>query len=539
MRRPPRPRPRSASVVVPTLVAARFARPRLLLRALHALAAATLLVVVLLGIGQGCQVLVERLDGVNALEDADVNVVRVLRDGGHVLRGRQRLHERLGGGGVELGGELDLHDDEEVAELEGRLEARQPLAFARLHHPARGGLVRVADDVELAALGRLLGGHGLGVRALLEDGLAVLHDEAADALALELALLARLLAHVDVLRLRHRGVLERRHVAVHVRVPLAHLLLGKRVVRGRRDALARAGFDQQLPAVEVLQLHGEAAQGLGERDGALNVQVVSLALELCVRLLLANKDDIARLAVGDLVRLLREGELVPVRRALRNVHLQRLLHLLLAVDGAVAAARVADLLHLLDHRAHPDGLNLGATPAAAGAGLHALVLIDDLPRQAQRARAPLVDLLQRHLQRVHHVLALLDTLRSPSAAPAREHIEDVAAAAAAAAAALQALLAVLVVDVTLLLVAQAVEGLLDLLELLKVAALVGVILHGELAVGLLDRVGRLVLRHAEDVVELLRVRLLAGAPAPAHAGHAAHAGHGILKTRGQPTKEHI
>merc|ERR1712166_536232 len=106
----------------------------------------------------------------------------------------------------------------------------------------------------------------------------------------------------------HRGALSARNCRT---VPLAHLLLGKRVVRGRRDALARAGFDQQLPAVEVLQLHGEAAQGLGERDGALNVQVVSLALELCVRLLLANKDDVARLAVGDLVRLLREGELVP------------------------------------------------------------------------------------------------------------------------------------------------------------------------------------------------------------------------------------
>merc|ERR1719160_858759 len=198
--------------------------PRSLLRALHALAIAARAVVLLL-LGHGVQVLLVGADGVNVLEDADLDVVRVLGDGGHVLRGRQRLHERLGRGGVERGGELDLHDDEEVAELEGRLEPGQPLALARLHQPAGGQLVRVADDVQLAALRGLLRRHGLGVRALLEDGLAVLHHEAADALALELPLLAGLLAHVDVLRLRHRRVLERGHVAVHVRGPLAYLLL--------------------------------------------------------------------------------------------------------------------------------------------------------------------------------------------------------------------------------------------------------------------------------------------------------------------------
>ena len=118
MRRPPRPRRLALGLVVPTahalalavlqpsLVAARFARARLLLRALHALAVATLLVV-LLRIGQGILVLLERLDGVNALEDADVNVVRILGDGGNVLRGRQRLHQGLGGGG-------ELLEDEEA-----------------------------------------------------------------------------------------------------------------------------------------------------------------------------------------------------------------------------------------------------------------------------------------------------------------------------------------------------------------------------------------------------------------------------------------
>merc|ERR1719201_759645 len=265
-------------------------------------------------------------------------------------------------------------------------------------------------------------------------------------------------------------------------------LLAERIVGHRRDALAGARFDEQLAAVQVLELHREAAERLRKRDGALNVQVVALALEVWVRLLLADEDDVARLAVGDLVRLLREGQLVPVRRALRDVHLERLLHLLLPVDGAGAAARVAHLLDLLDHRAHPDRLDLSAAPAARSARLDALVLVDDLAGQAQRSRAPLVDLLQRHLERVHHVLALLDALLSPpSSAAAGEDVKNVARVATAAAA-LEPLLTVPVVDVALLLVAKAVEGLLDLLELLRIAALVRVVLHGQLAVRLPDLV---------------------------------------------------
>ena len=229
--------------------------------------------------------------------------------------------------------------------------------------------------------------------------------------------------------------------------------------------------------------------------------------------------------------------------ALRHVHVERLLHLHLPVHHAVAAAHVARLLHLLDHRPHPDRLDPRAAAAARAALLDALLLVDRLPRQPQRARRALVDLLERDLERVHHVLALLHALRPPRAPPPREHVEDVAGAAAAAAV-LQPLLAVPVVRLALLLVAEDVEGLLDVLELLGVAALVRVVLHRELAVRLADLVGRRPLLDAEVLVQLRRVGRLAAAAAPAHPGHAAHPrhpahpGHRVLEARREAAEKH-
>merc|ERR1719217_1392526 len=173
-----------------------------------------------------------------------------------------------------------------------------------------------------------------------------------------------------------------------------------------------------------------------------------------------------------------------------------------------------------------------AAPAAAGALLDALLLVDHLAREAQGARRALVDLLQRHLERVHHVLALLDAVPSaaPSAAPA-EHVEDVRRPAAA----IDGLLAALVVELALALVAEHVEGLLDLLEEVLVAALVRVVLDRQLAVRLLDHVRRRVLLHAEHLV-VLRVVHRATPAARAATRHAA--AEGVLKAGRETTEEH-
>mmetsp|Transcript_28636 Transcript_28636/g.61605 ORF Transcript_28636/g.61605 Transcript_28636/m.61605 type:complete len:354 (-) Transcript_28636:369-1430(-) len=328
--------------------------------------------------------------------------------------------------GVEGGRELDGDDDEEVAVLEGRLEPRQALASDGLHQPLVLVRLGVGDDEELRALGCCLGLHGLCEAALLEDGAPALHHEAPNALALELARIHRLLAHLEVIRLGNGRVLQGRRVTIIEELPGGFLLVAKRVVGHRLQDLARLGLDDEDPVVEVLHLHLEAAERLAERDFPLYVEVVALALEFGVGLLLQHKDHVASLAIWDLVRLLREVDLVLVRCALGNVHLELLLHLLLSEDGALSTALFAHLLHLLDHRTHADRLELVTTAVARRAPLDALLFVDDLARQAECARRALVNLLQRHLERVHHILSLLHSPVRGLPATTGEHVKNIA-----------------------------------------------------------------------------------------------------------------
>ena len=104
-------------------------------------------------------------------------------------------------------------------------------------------------------------------------------------------------------------------------------LLPEGVVGDGLDHLARRRLDDERAIVERGELHVEATERLRERDRPLDEEVIALALVLGVRLLLEHKDDVARLAVGDLVGLLGVVDLVPVGRALGHVHLECLLHL--------------------------------------------------------------------------------------------------------------------------------------------------------------------------------------------------------------------
>mmetsp|Transcript_3613 Transcript_3613/g.15856 ORF Transcript_3613/g.15856 Transcript_3613/m.15856 type:complete len:322 (+) Transcript_3613:2748-3713(+) len=290
--------------------------------------------------------------------------------------------------------------------------------------------------------------------------------------------------------------------------------------------------------------HLEAAEGLSEGDGLVDEQVGALVLERGVLLLLHDEDDVARDGAGSLVGLTLEDDLLIVHHALLDVHLQDLflLHHLLAValpalvlladDLSGAAALVAHRLHLLnhargdlpDHNANAAALAGAAmTRRAALATLAVALGAQHVLRQAQLLGHAVVQILQRHLQAVHDVLALPLALAAGAAAAAGaegvtaehglENVEGAAAAAAAHAALLQALLAVLVVDLPLLGIAEHLVRRGDLLELLRVASLVGVVLDGRLAVRLLDLVGIRVLGHAEEVVKLLGVALRA----PGHA----------------------
>merc|ERR1719326_204728 len=522
-------------------------RARLALRALHAaLPGTVVLVVVVLDLGLVVVVRLERVE-LGEREDLDVvgrraarrrrraaaravGVARALDPAALRLahHARHGLEQRGLRGGRERarGGELDREHEEEVAKLERVAQPRHALALDRLHHARALARDRVLHEEEPRAAPRAHARERLRARAALELGAAVGDDERADVLVLELAALDRLLAHVRVVRVRARDALDvvrEVDVLAHLPLGLVRGLLLERVEAHRPHDVARPRLDPELAAVEVLELERKAAQRVRERDRALDVQVVALALEALVRLHVELDDDVARVAVGDLVPLLRELDLVALRRALRDVHLEHLgLDLLAEGDAAPAAAAAARLRALLE-RAHLHDLDRHALAATRAARLDAR-LVDHLARDAQVLLLARVQLLERHLDLRLGVLALLHAL---------------AAAAAALLRVLEPLEPRPVVDLALLLVAEHVVRALDLLELGRVAALVRVLLHGELAVRLLDRRLVVVLRDAENLVQLLRVGGGAAAAA-AHAPHAAgHPAEGlVIESRRQATEKH-
>mmetsp|Transcript_55461 Transcript_55461/g.144691 ORF Transcript_55461/g.144691 Transcript_55461/m.144691 type:complete len:266 (+) Transcript_55461:892-1689(+) len=228
-------------------------------------------------------------------------------------------------------------------------------------------------------------------------------------------------------------------------------------------------------------------------------------------LLFQHENYITGICVRVLIGHLTEGDLVLVWRAFLDVHLQHLALLLRLETLAIAAAGATLRLHLLDHWSHADDLNLHTAAVAIAALLHAALLVNDLTSDGHLLRRTIVHLLKCHLQRLHDVLGLLalSSTRTTSApTTSEEGIKDVRRVTATAATLLQTLLAEPVVLGALVRVAQHLVGTGDLLELLRVATLVGMVLHRELAVGLLDVGLRSALVHIQGFVELLRVHRL-------------------------------
>ncbi|GIX62856.1 eukaryotic translation initiation factor eIF2A, putative [Babesia caballi] len=219
-------------------------------------------------------------------------------------------------------------------------------------------------------------------------------------------------------------------------------------------------------AVEVLDVEGAARHGLVDLDALEHHEVRAAALELLVRRLAYDEDDVARDLVGPLVGLAVERHPVLVGHAPLYEHLEDLLGLLHALslaalaalrvldDLALPAAGVAHALRLLDHRSHLADLHPHAAPATEAAHAECVArpaqavagLADHVLVYRQLAHGAVVDLLQRDLELRNHVFAALLALGlAPSS---EEEVKDIARVSVREVP-LHSFLAVLVVDSTL------------------------------------------------------------------------------------------
>lgn len=133
------------------------------------------------------------------------------------------------------------------------------------------------------------------------------------------------------------------------------------------DDFAGAGGDDNLPLVQVCDNKSQPRQRLQQRDFLFHDEVGALAREFFVFGFLHHKHNVAGDGAWCFVSLAAERNLLTVLHALFNRHLQHLLFLcnlfasasralVVVRDGlALAVARTARRLHLLDHGAHaPD-----------------------------------------------------------------------------------------------------------------------------------------------------------------------------------------
>lgn len=264
----------------------------------------------------------------------------------------------------------------------------------------------------------------------------------------------------------------------------------------RNDNLARGDVDGQPPLVKVLNVDGAAGKSGQKVDLGLVEQVVVLALEARVGLLLDLEDNIAWHDTGHLVTLAAELDLVAVAHTLVNVNVQHLaLHngllavtllaaVLLPDDLALTIAVGADSLEALDHGTHlaHHGLHTAAIAACArldGALLAATTLAartDDGLLQGQLGDLAAVDIFQVNLVHVVNGASLLGasiahatTEHAAEATTAAEELREqvLGVHTTGATTTFQTLLTILVVDLTLLGVGQNLVGVRQLLELLR------------------------------------------------------------------------
>lgn len=250
-----------------------------------------------------------------------------------------------------------------------------------------------------------------------------------------------------------------------------------------------------------------AASKSGQKvDLSLVEEVVVLALEASVGLLLNLKDNIARHDTGHLVTLAAELNLVAVAHTLVNVDVQHLAldngllaatllaAVLLADDLALTIAVRADSLEALDHGTHLAHHGLHTATVAARALLDGTILAtaaltartDDRLLQGQLGDLTTVDILQVDLVHMVNGASLLGacvahatTEHSAKSTTAAEELREqvLGVHTTTGTAAFQTLLTILVVDLTLLGVGKNLVGVRQLLELLRGIGVVLVLVY--------------------------------------------------------------
>ena len=256
------------------------------------------------------------------------------------------------------------------------------------------------------------------------------------------------------------------------------------------DNLAGQDLDSQPALVKVLNVDGTAGERSKKVDLGVVVEVVTLALEASVRLLLNLELHITGLDARHLVTLASEVDLGAALHTLVDVNVEHLalddgllagalLALVLLADLLTLTVAVrADSLESLDHGTHLAHHGLHTLALAALASLHSTLLTtaaitlgaDDALLQGKLGNLAAVDVLERNLVYVVDGASLLGTLFTAAAehathateaatttAAAEELCEQVLgthSAAAHSAALLETLLTILVVDLALLGVGQ-------------------------------------------------------------------------------------
>merc|ERR1719461_166007 len=298
------------------------------------------------------------------------------------------------------------------------------------------------------------------------------------------------------------------------------------------DHLASHSLNDKGPVVQSLHRLLQACQRLRQADVHLHYEVLSIALEECVSLLVEDDDDVSRLKARLLVSLPREGHLLAVLHPLVHRHLQDLslaVHFtpvaLLAPELGINSfplsvalpAHRLDLLHhsrtqLLDSHLHACSPAVRTLLNSARLATDPLTAVaDNVLLESKLAHSAVVHVLQGHGELVHQVLRPARTSlpaaveRITAATSAEEHVEDVHGVHAGAStrpSLLDTLLARLVVELPLLRVGQHLVRHRDLLELVsRLRVFVRVILHGQLPVRLLQCVVVGSWRDPQNVVE--------------------------------------
>ena len=281
-------------------------------------------------------------------------------------------------------------------------------------------------------------------------------------------------------------------------------------VRGRKhtrnDNLAGSDVHGHPPFIKVLNVDSTAGKSGKQVNLSLVEEVVVLALEAGVGLLLNLKHDITRHDTGHLVTLTAELNLVAIAHTLVNVDVEHLalndgllaitlLAAVLVTNGLSFTVAVrANCLEALDHGAHLAHHSLHTATVTASALLDSTLLTataitastDNGLLEGQLGHLTLVDIFEVNLV---HVVDRPGFLWAGVTHATSEHSAEGAAAAAAeelreqifgvhattAAAMLQAFLTKLVIQLTLLGVGQTLVGVRQFLELLRGLWVVGVL----------------------------------------------------------------